>query len=127
MSIHKTAVVHESASIHPEAEIGPYVVIGASVVVGARTRIGAHAVIEGPATLGEGNVVHAHAALGGPPQDLKYAGEPTRLLIGSRNVFREFSTVHRGTVTVSSERSRTTVPVGSAPSPFAKRSRRSRP
>ena len=99
MPIHATAIVHESASVHPEAEIGPYAVIGASVVIGARTRVGAHAVVEGPTVLGEGNVVHAHVALGGPPQDLKYAGEPTRLVVGSRNVFREFMTAHRGTVT----------------------------
>ena len=99
MAIHATAVVHPTASIHPEAEIGPFAVLGESVVVGARTRVGAHAVIEGPTVLGEDNVVHAHAALGGPPQDLKYRGEPTRLLVGNRNVFREFMTAHRGTVT----------------------------
>jgi UDP-N-acetylglucosamine acyltransferase len=56
-------------------------------------------VVEGPTVLGEANVVHPHAALGGPPQDLKYAGEPTRLVVGNRNVFREFMTAHRGTVT----------------------------
>jgi UDP-N-acetylglucosamine acyltransferase len=99
MPIHATAIVHESASVHPEAEIGPYAVIGESVVIGAHTRVGAHAVVEGPTVLGDGNVIHAHAALGGPPQDLKYAGEPTRLVVGSRNVFREFMTAHRGTVT----------------------------
>ena len=99
MAIHATAVVHATASIHPDAEIGPYAVVGDAVAVGARTRIGAHAVVDGPAVLGEDNVVHPHAVLGGPPQDLKYRGEPTRLIVGSRNVFREFSTVHRGTVT----------------------------
>ena len=99
MPIHATAVVHESASVHPEAEIGPFAVVGEGVVVGAKTRIGAHAVVEGPAVLGEANVVHPHAALGGPPQDLKYAGEPTRLVVGNRNVFREFMTAHRGTGT----------------------------
>jgi UDP-N-acetylglucosamine acyltransferase len=99
MSIHPSAVVHASATIHPDSEIGPFAVIGASVTIGARTRVGAHAVVEGPTVLGEDNVVHPHAALGGPPQDLKYGGEPTRLLVGSRNVFREFMTVHRGTVT----------------------------
>jgi len=99
MPIHPTAIVHESATVHPEAEIGPYAVVGADVVVGARTRVGAHAVVDGPSVLGEVNVVHPHSALGGPPQDLKYAGEPTRLLVGHRNVFREFMTAHRGTVT----------------------------
>ena len=99
MPIHPTAAVHETAIVHPEAEVGPYAVVGADVVVGARTRVGAHAVVEGPTVLGEENVVHAHAALGGPPQDLKYRGEPTRLVVGHRNVFREFMTAHRGTVT----------------------------
>ena len=97
MPIHETAIVDSKAEIHPDAEIGPYAVIGARVTVGARTTVGAHAVLEGPTTLGEDNRVHPHAALGGPPQDLKYKGEPTRLEIGSRNVFREFMTAHRGT------------------------------
>ncbi|HPA52395.1 MAG TPA: acyl-ACP--UDP-N-acetylglucosamine O-acyltransferase [Thermoanaerobaculia bacterium] len=99
MPIDRTAIVHESATVHPDAVIGPYAVVGASVVIGARTRIGAHAVVDGPTVLGEDNVVHPHAALGGPPQDLKYRDEPTRLVVGSRNVFREFMTAHRGTVT----------------------------
>lgn len=99
MAIHATAVVDPGAEIHPDAEVGPYAVIGAGVVVGARTSVGAHAILEGPTTIGEDNRIHAHAALGGPPQDLKYKGEPTRLEIGSRNVFREFMTAHRGTVT----------------------------
>ncbi|MHB8796826.1 MAG: acyl-ACP--UDP-N-acetylglucosamine O-acyltransferase [Thermoanaerobaculia bacterium] len=99
MSIDRTAIVHETATIHSDAVIGPYAVVGASVVVGARTRIGAHAIVDGPTVLGEDNVVHPHAALGGPPQDLKYRDEPTRLVVGSRNVFREFMTAHRGTVT----------------------------
>ena len=68
-------------------------------MIGARTHVGSHASIEGPTVLGEENRVFAHAVLGFDPQDLKYHGEKTRLLIGSRNVFREFSTIHRGTVT----------------------------
>ncbi len=68
-------------------------------MIGARTRVGAHASIEGPTVLGEDNRVFPHAVLGFEPQDLKYRGEKTRLTVGSRNVFREFSTVHRGTVT----------------------------
>ena len=99
MPIHPTAVVDETASVHPTAEIGPYAIVGARVTIGARTIVGAHAVIEGPTTLGEDNRVSALAALGGPPQDLKYKGEPTTLVIGHRNAFREFCTMHRGTVT----------------------------
>jgi UDP-N-acetylglucosamine acyltransferase len=99
MAIHPTAVVDSTASVHPTAEIGPYAIIGARVTIGARTVVGAHAVLEGPTTLGEDNRVSALAALGGPPQDLKYKGEPTTLVIGNRNTFREFCTIHRGTVT----------------------------
>jgi UDP-N-acetylglucosamine acyltransferase len=99
MAVHPTAVVEPSASIHEAAEVGPYAIVGARVTIGARTVVGAHAVIEGPTTLGEDNRVSALAALGGPPQDLKYKGEPTTLTIGNRNTFREFCTVHRGTMT----------------------------
>lgn len=99
MAIHETAVVDETASVHPTAEVGPYAIVGAHVTIGARTIVGAHAVLEGPTTLGEDNRVSPQAALGGPPQDLKYKGEPTTLVIGNRNAFREFCTVHRGTVT----------------------------
>ncbi len=97
MAIHPTAVVDPCAVVHPEAEIGPYAIVGAQVTIGARTRVGAHAVIEGPSTIGEANRIFPHAALGGPPQDLKYKGEPTWLVVGNRNIFREFSTAHRGT------------------------------
>ena len=99
MPIHPTAVVDPTASVHPAADVGPYAIVGANVTIGARTSVGAHAVLEGPATIGEDNRICPLAALGGPPQDLKYKGEPTTLVIGNRNVFREFCTVHRGTVT----------------------------
>ena len=99
MAIHPTAVVHPSATVHPECEIGPYAVVGASVTLGARTTVGPHALVEGPSTFGEDNQIHGHAVLGGPPQDLKYRGEPTTLVVGNRNIFREFMTAHRGTVT----------------------------
>ncbi len=99
MPIHPSAIVDPTASVHPTADIGPYAIIGAKVAIGARTTVGPHAVIEGPTTIGEDNRIHAHAALGGPPQDLKYKGEPTTLVIGNRNTFREFCTMHRGTVT----------------------------
>ena len=99
MAVHATAIVDPSASVHEAAEIGPYAIVGARVTIGARTAVGAHAVIEGPTTLGEDNRICPLAALGGPPQDLKYRGEPTTLVIGNRNTFREFCTIHRGTVT----------------------------
>ncbi len=99
MAIHTSAIVDPGAHVHPEAEIGPFAVIGAGVTIGARTIVGAHAIIEGPTTIGEANRISPHAVLGTAPQDLKYKGEPTTLVVGCRNVFREFSTAHRGTVT----------------------------
>jgi UDP-N-acetylglucosamine acyltransferase len=102
-TVHPTAIVSPEARIGDGVEIGPFAVVGADVVVGARTWIGAHASIEGPTVLGEDNRVFPHAVLGFEPQDLKYRGEKTRLTVGSRNVFREFSTVHRGTVTGRAE------------------------
>jgi UDP-N-acetylglucosamine acyltransferase len=97
--VHETAVVAESARLAEGVEVGPYAVVGDGVALGAGTVVGAHAQIAGPATIGEGNRIFPHAVLGFEPQDLKYKGEETRLVIGARNVFREFSTVHRGTVT----------------------------
>jgi UDP-N-acetylglucosamine acyltransferase len=99
MPIHPTAIVDATASLHATADVGPYAIVGAKVTIGARTSVGAHAVIEGPTTIGEENRIFPQAALGGPPQDLKYRGEPTTLVIGNRNVFREFCTIHRGTAT----------------------------
>jgi UDP-N-acetylglucosamine acyltransferase len=97
--VHETAVIAEDVRLAEGVEIGAYAVVGDGVVLGAGTVVGAHAQIAGPATIGEGNRIFPHAVLGFEPQDLKYKAEQTRLVIGSRNVFREFSTVHRGTVT----------------------------
>ncbi|HEY6908920.1 MAG TPA: acyl-ACP--UDP-N-acetylglucosamine O-acyltransferase [Myxococcales bacterium] len=97
MAIHPTAVVDRHAELDGSVEVGPFAVIGPKVKIGARTRVGPHAVIEGDTTIGEGNVIFQFAALGAIPQDLKYAGEPTRLQIGNANQIREFATVHIGT------------------------------
>ena len=96
--IHPTAVVSAEARLGEGVEVGPCAVIGPGVSLGRGCAVGAHAILEGPASFGEENRVFPHAALGLPPQDLKYRGEPTELRVGDRNVFREFSTVHRGTV-----------------------------
>lgn len=98
MSIHPTAIVAPGAVIDPSAEIGPYVVIGASVKIGAGTSVGPHTVIDGDTTIGVRNRIFHHASIGAPPQDLKYAGEPTKLVIGDENQVREFTTLHLGTV-----------------------------
>ncbi len=96
--IHPTAVIEPGAQIDDTVEIGPYVVIGPHVTIGARTSIGSHCVIEGHTQLGTDNRLANFVALGGPPQDKKYAGEPTRLEIGNRNTIREFATIHTGTI-----------------------------
>ncbi len=97
MAIHPTAIVAPGAQLDPSCEVGPYAVLGRQVRLGPETTVGAHAVIEGDTTLGAGNRVFPHAVLGQIPQDLKYRGEATRLVIGDRNQFREFTTVHVGT------------------------------
>ncbi len=93
------AVVSEGAVLDDDVEVGPFSVIGPGVTIGAGTRIGPHAVINGPTTIGRNNQVFQFASIGEAPQDLKYKGEPTRLVVGDDNVFRECVTVHRGTVT----------------------------
>jgi UDP-N-acetylglucosamine acyltransferase len=97
MAIHPTAIVAAGARVDPSCEIGPYAVIGPKVRLGPGTTVGAHAVIEGDTELGAGNRVFPHAVLGQIPQDLKFRGEATRIVIGDRNQFREFVTVHVGT------------------------------
>jgi UDP-N-acetylglucosamine acyltransferase len=91
------AVVSPQAQIAEDVQIGPFTIIGADVVIGAGTWIGPHVVINGPTRIGAGNKVFQFASLGDAPQDKKYNGEPTRLEIGDRNVFRESVTVNRGT------------------------------
>jgi UDP-N-acetylglucosamine acyltransferase len=95
--IHPTAIVDASAHIGANVEIGAYSVIGAEVEVGDGTRIGPHCTVDGPTRIGRDNRIHGHAAIGGDPQDKKFEGERTELVIGDRNVFREFTTINRGT------------------------------
>jgi UDP-N-acetylglucosamine acyltransferase len=97
MAIHPTAIVARGAEIDPSCEIGPYAVIGPQVRLARGNVVGAHAVLDGDTTLGEGNRVFPHACLGQIPQDLKFHGEKTKLVVGSRNQFREFVTAHLGT------------------------------
>ncbi|HET6432283.1 acyl-ACP--UDP-N-acetylglucosamine O-acyltransferase [Dyella sp.] len=95
--IHPTAVIDPSAVIGERVSIGAYSVIGADVQIGAGTVVGPHVVIEGPTRIGCDNRISQFASLGGPPQDKKFAGERTELVIGDRNLIREFVTVNRGT------------------------------
>ncbi|MFL5373702.1 MAG: acyl-ACP--UDP-N-acetylglucosamine O-acyltransferase [Myxococcales bacterium] len=95
--IHPTAVVDRHAELDSSVEVAAYAVIGPKVKIGPRTRVGPHAVIEGDTTIGADNVVFQFASIGAIPQDLKYAGEQTKVVIGDGNQFREFITVHLGT------------------------------
>jgi UDP-N-acetylglucosamine acyltransferase len=95
--IHPTAIVHSAAELAPDVEIGPYCVIGPEVRIGKGTKIASHVVIEGRTTLGEENVVFPFASVGTIPQDLKYKGEPSELLIGNRNTIREYVSLNPGT------------------------------
>jgi UDP-N-acetylglucosamine acyltransferase len=96
--IHATAVVDARAELASTVSVGPYAVIGPQVRIGAGTSIGAHCVIDGRTTIGCDNRVFAFNSLGAPPQDKKYAGEPTELQVGDRNTIREFCTFNTGTV-----------------------------
>ncbi len=96
-AIDERAVVHAGARIGADVSIGPYCVIGDNVVIGDRCRLESHVVVEGPTEIGPDNRVSPMASLGGPPQDKKYGGEPTRLLVGSGNRIREYVTINRGT------------------------------
>jgi UDP-N-acetylglucosamine acyltransferase len=91
------ALVSPQAELAADVAVGPFSVIGPQVRIGARTRIASHVVINGPTTIGEDNTFFQFASIGDAPQDKKYRGEPTRLEIGDRNVFRESCTVNRGT------------------------------
>ncbi|MBL8198828.1 MAG: acyl-[acyl-carrier-protein]--UDP-N-acetylglucosamine O-acyltransferase, partial [Chromatiales bacterium] len=96
--IHPTAIVSADAELDSSVGVGPYAVIGPGVQIGAGTTIGSHAILKGPTVIGRDNRIFGFAVIGEDPQDKKYGGEPTRLEIGDRNTFREFCSVHRGTV-----------------------------
>jgi UDP-N-acetylglucosamine acyltransferase len=95
--VHPTAVIHPGAVIGEGSVVGPYATIGPHVTVGKHCRIGASAIIDGWTDIGDYTEIYPLASIGLPPQDLKFKGEPTRLMIGEHNVFREFVTIHRGT------------------------------
>jgi UDP-N-acetylglucosamine acyltransferase len=92
------AIVSAEAQLAPDVSVGPFSIIGPQVRVGPRTVIAPHAVINGPTTIGADNRIFQFASIGDEPQDKKHTGEPTRLEIGDRNVFRESCTINRGTI-----------------------------
>jgi UDP-N-acetylglucosamine acyltransferase len=95
--IHPTAVIHPAATIGKDVSIGPYATVGASVVIHDGCMIGAQASVEGNTVVGPQSKISQFACIGGPPQDLSYKGEDTRVHIGARVTIREYVTVHRGT------------------------------
>ena len=95
--IHQTAIIDSKARIADDVEIGPYSIVGAGVEIGAGTIIGPHVVVMGPCKIGCDNRIFQFSSIGEAPQDKKYQGEPTWLILGDRNVIREYVTLNRGT------------------------------
>ena len=93
--IHPTAIIHPSAKLHESVRVGPYSVIDEHVTVGAGCELAPHVHLTGYTTIGAENRFHTGCVIGDAPQDLKYGGEPTWLIIGDRNLFREYVTAHR--------------------------------
>jgi len=97
VSVHSTAIIAKGAIIPESCTIGPYCTIGANVVLGERCELVSHVVLDGHLTMGDDNRVFSFACLGIAPQDLKYKGEPTKLVMGDKNDIREYVTISRGT------------------------------
>lgn len=97
MAIHSTAIIEPGAQIPDTCDVGPFCWVGPNVVLGENVRLVSHVTISGHTTIGEGTLIYPFASLGHPPQDLKYAGEPSELRIGSHNVIREHVTMQPGT------------------------------
>jgi UDP-N-acetylglucosamine acyltransferase len=96
--IHPSAIVHPQAQLDSTVRVGPYAVVGPKLRIGAHTTVGPHCVLEGDTEIGCHNQIFQFASLGAQPQDKKYAGESTQLIIGDRNTIREFCTFNTGTV-----------------------------
>ncbi|ODS57072.1 MAG: acyl-[acyl-carrier-protein]--UDP-N-acetylglucosamine O-acyltransferase [Acidobacteria bacterium SCN 69-37] len=95
--VHETAIVHEGAVIGEGTVVGPHAIVGPQVVLGRHCHVGASAIVEGYTTIGDRTEIYPFASIGLVPQDRKFQGEVTRLVIGQHNIFREFVTIHRGT------------------------------
>ena len=98
MNIHPTAFISPDATLEGGVEVGPYSIVGPDVHIGKNTVIGPHVVIESRTDIGEGCRISPFASIGGAPQDLKYRGEETRVVIGSHNTIREYVTINRATI-----------------------------
>jgi UDP-N-acetylglucosamine acyltransferase len=96
LAIHPTAILHPGSELAPDVEVGPYCVIEPGARIGPGTTLQAHVFVGRGTTIGTSNEIHVGAVIGNIPQDKKYRGEPSRVEIGDRNVFREYCQVHRG-------------------------------
>jgi len=97
-TIHKTAIIDPKAKIGAGVEIGPYCIVKKGVHIKKGTKLLSHVIIEGNTEIGENCTFYPFSSIGFPPQDLKYRGEPTKLIIGSNNIIREYVTIHRASV-----------------------------
>ena len=95
--IHSTAIIEDGAQIGAGCYIGPYSIVGPNVLLGDKVKLQSHVVVDGHTTVGEGTTVYPFASLGTAPQDLKYHGEPSELIIGKNNTIREHATMNPGT------------------------------
>src|SRR5512135_1337004 len=96
--IHSTSIVDPKAEIDPGVEIGPYCIIKDGVRIRRGTRLLSHVIVEGSTEIGEKCTIHPFSSIGLPPQDMKYRGEPTKLIIGKNNSIREYVSIHRASV-----------------------------
>ena len=103
MNIHQTAIVSPEAKIHPSVTVGPFSIIGPHVEIDEGTKILSHVVIEGHTKIGKNNQFFQFGSIGAPPQDTSYKGETTRVIIGDNNIFREYVSIHRGTLKENKE------------------------
>jgi UDP-N-acetylglucosamine acyltransferase len=104
VAIHPTAIVHPGAEIAPDVEVGPYCVIEPGARIGSGTTLQAHVFVGRGTSIGKANEIHIGAVLGNIPQDKKFRGEPSRVEIGNRNIFREYCQIHRGSTEGSATR-----------------------
>lgn len=96
--IHSQAIIHPTAKLAPDVQVGPWSIIGPDVEIGTGTVIASHVVVKGPTVIGKNNRIFQFSSVGEDTPDLKYKGEPTRLVIGDNNIIREGVTIHRGTI-----------------------------
>lgn len=98
VSIHPTALVHDGAEIGENVTIGAFTIIGPNVKIGKNCKIRSHVIIDGHTEIGENNDIYQYSSIGTEPQDNSYKGEPTKTIIGNNNIFREYVSIHRGTL-----------------------------